>query len=157
MREIVYPKTGCGFSLIELMFAVAVLSFGLLAVGQLFYVAASSGSLSGAKGSAAVAAQNMLESLADLYARDPASHDLAFGAHGSRQMETANPADGSILSRYDISWTVDRVNDPRPGKVLDAKLVKVTVVPIKAAGIINNRPPFNKTLSVSTIFSTKMQ
>jgi prepilin-type N-terminal cleavage/methylation domain-containing protein len=157
MTESVCSKTNHGFSLIELMIAVAVLTFGLLAVGQLFYVAASSSSLSGSKGSAAIAAQNMLESLADLYSRNPSAEDLAFGNHGPRQIQVNNPIDGTILNRYAISWTVDRVQDPRPGKAVDAKLVSATITPIQTTGAENNRPPFNKTLSVATIFSTKMQ
>jgi prepilin-type N-terminal cleavage/methylation domain-containing protein len=157
MTELVYPRTIRGFSLIELMLAITVLTIGLLAVSQLFFIAASSSSLSGAKGSAAIAAQDMLESLADRYYRNPAVEDLALGNHGPRQLEVTNPADGTIVNRYTISWVVNSVSDPRPGKAVDAKRVSVTITPIKAGGAENNRPPFNKTLSVATLFSPEMR
>ena len=66
METSVCLKDILGFSFIELMIALALLTFGLLAVGQLIYVAGSSGSLTNAKGSASIAAQNMLEYLSDL-------------------------------------------------------------------------------------------
>jgi|WetSurMetagenome_2_1015567.scaffolds.fasta_scaffold40792_4 prepilin-type N-terminal cleavage/methylation domain-containing protein len=157
MKEPVNPKMAQGFSLIELMIAIAVLTFGLLAVGQLFYVTASSSSLSGSKSSAAIAAQNMLDALADLYNRNPAAEDLSFGGHMPRQIQVTNPIDGTILNQYSVAWVVNHVPDPRPGKIIDAKLVSVTVSPVQAAGAENNRPPFNKKLSVATVFSTRMQ
>jgi Tfp pilus assembly protein PilV len=146
-------KDNLGFSFIELMMALIVLTFGLLAAGQLFYVAASSGSLANAKGSATIAAQNQIEHLSDLYRRDPTANDLALGDHGPLQTQMKNPVNGAILNRYAISWHVSRVSDPRPGKDIDARLVRVIITPIQAEGAINSRPPFNKILSINTIFS----
>jgi Tfp pilus assembly protein PilV len=156
MKEFVRLKAIHGFSFIELMIATVVLTFGLLAVGGLFYIAASSNSLSGSKSTAAIAAQNMLESLADLYNRDPSTNDLTFGVHGPRQIQVTNPTDGALLNQYNIFWTVNRVPDPRPGKAVDGLQVNVTIIPTRSGGAENNRPPFNKMLSVATIFSTKM-
>jgi prepilin-type N-terminal cleavage/methylation domain-containing protein len=146
-----------GFSLIELMIALTILAFGLMAVGQLFFVAAGSGSLASAKGSAAVAAQNMLEYLADLYSQNSAAGDLAPGSHGPTQTQVMNPTNGAILNRYAISWDVSQISDPRPGKCPDARLVRVRVIPIQANGGLNSHPPLNKILNVSTILSPSMR
>jgi prepilin-type N-terminal cleavage/methylation domain-containing protein len=153
MQVSVCSKDIPGFSFIELMMAIAVLTFGLLAAGQLFYVAASSGSLANAKGTAAIAAQNMLEYLSDLYMRDASADDLLLGNHGPLRTQTANPVSGAILNRYAVSWNVSRVSDPRPGKDIDARLIRITVSPIQADGSMNSRPSFNKILNISTILS----
>jgi prepilin-type N-terminal cleavage/methylation domain-containing protein len=147
-------KNNLGFSLIELMMALIVLTFGLLAAGQLFYIAASTGSLANAKGSATIAAQNQLEYLSDLCRRDSAADDLALGNHGPLQTQTKNPVNGAILNRYAISWDVSLVSDPRHGKDIDARLVRVIITPIQAEGSMNSRPPFNKILSIGTILRT---
>jgi Tfp pilus assembly protein PilV len=155
MNASVCLKDVLGFSFVELMLAIAVLTFGLLAAGQLFFVAASSGSLTNAKGSATIAAQNMLEYLSDLYARNPSAADLALGLHGPLHTQTTNPTDGTVLNRYAISWNVSRVSDPRPGKDLAARQVRINVTPINAGGSMNSRPSLNKILNISTIFSTE--
>jgi Tfp pilus assembly protein PilV len=157
MGSSVRLKENLGFSFIELMMALIVLTFGLLAAGQLFYVAASSGSLANAKGSATIAAQNRIEYLSDLYRRDASADDLAPGDHGPLQTQIKNPVNGAILNRYAISWNVSRVSDPRPGKDIDARLVRVIITPIQAEGGMNSRPPFNKILSINTIFSPTMR
>ncbi len=142
-----------GFSLIEIMIAVIVSTLGLLAAGQLIYVAASSGSLSRSKGTAAVVAQNKLECLADLYHRNKSDIDLALGSHGPEQTQVINPATGAVLNRYHISWIVSDVSDPRPGKVLDARQIRVTVTPIHSGGVRNTQVSLNKVLNVTTVFS----
>lgn len=153
MRAIVHSAAVPGFSLIETMLALLVLAFGLLTVGQLLHATAASGSLSRSKGTAAVAAQDMLESLAALYARDPAATELAPGNHGPRRTQTVHPVDGTVLNRYDLTWEVAAVADPRPGKILKASLVRVTVAPVLDGGLPNNHPGMNKILSVTTILS----
>ena len=146
-----------GFSLIEMMIALVLLTFGLLSAGQMLFIAASSGSLARSKGTAAIAAQDRLESLAAQYLRDPLAPELALGQHGPIQNEIVNPADAGILNRYRIEWRVAPVPDPRPGKLLDAKLIAVTVTPSLSGGALNNKPGLNKTLSISTIFSPRTQ
>ena len=142
-----------GFSLIEMMLALIILTLGLLTVGQLLYVAASSSSLARSKGTAAVAAQGVLESLASLYSQNPLAADLALGAHGPRQTVVVNPMDGTVLNRYDVNWIVENVSDPRPGKALNARRVLATVTPVHIGGAKNIRPGLNKILNVATIFS----
>ncbi len=153
MPESVCSKKIAGFSLVEMMIALAILTFGCLATAPLLYVAASSGSLARSKEAAAVAAQSMLESLADLYRRNPSADDFAPGMHGPLQTQTANPVDGRILNRFDVAWTVSHVPDPRPGKAVNARLVRVTVTPIQSGGKENSRPAFNKILNITSILS----
>src|SRR5881397_2424107 len=123
-----------GFTLIETMIALVILTFGILAAGQLMYVASASNSLSRSKGSAMTVAQDRLEFLADLYRRDPANADLTNGDHGPQQVSVTNPNDSSIVNRFNVTWNVSTVSDPRAGKVLQARQVLVTVTPIQITG-----------------------
>ena len=138
------------------MIALVILTFGLLATTPLIYTAVRSDSLARSQSTAAIVAQNRLEVLADLYLRNPSADDLIFGSHGTDQVQVVNPNDGSILNRYDVNWMISQVPDPRPGRMLDAKLVRVTVAPIRLDGTENSRPGFNKILNLSTIFSPGM-
>ena len=144
-----------GFTLIEMMLALIILTFGLLTAGQLLYVAASSSSLARSKGTAAIAAQSLLESLASLYSQNPSAADLALGSHGPRQAVVVNPTDGTVLNRYDVNWIVENVSDPRPGKALNARHVRATVTPVQIGGAENIRAGFNKVLNIDTILSQK--
>jgi hypothetical protein len=144
-----------GCSLIEMMIALVVLTFGLLSAGQMLFIAASSGSLARSKGAAVIVAQDTLESLAVQYQRDPLAPELATGPHGPEQSEVENPTDASILNRFRIEWSIHPVPDPRPGKLPDAKLITVTVAPSLSGGTLNNKPGLNKTLNVSTILSPR--
>ncbi len=146
-----------GFTLIEMLIALVILTFGLLAAGQLLAAAMGSASLARSKGSAATAAQNRLEYLADLYRQSPAASDLTVGSHGPIQSQVLNPINGRVLNRFNISWTVATVSDPRAGKTLFARQVTVTVTPINSAGAVNNRAGLNKVVSVGTIFSLRAE
>ncbi len=145
-----------GFTLIEMMLALVVLTFGLLIAGQMLFVSASSGSLARSKGTAAILAQHKLESLAGLYQQDPSTADLALGNHGPEQTEIQNPANGTILNRNNITWSVSTVPDPR-GIIPVSKLVTVTVTPALPGGGENSKPALNKILNVTTIFSPRMR
>lgn len=134
-----------------------ILTFGLLAAGQLMYVAMSSASLTRSKGNATVVAQHRLEYLADLFRQNPAAADLTTGDHGPQQVQLINPLDGTTLNRYDVSWSVSIVPDPRPGKVLSAKLVTVTVTPISSAGSVNKKAALNKVVSIAEILSARTE
>ena len=157
MQIPVYSSGRQGFSLIEMMLTLVIMTFGLLAIGQLLYVAAGSSSLARSKGTAAIAAQNHLESLRLLYGHNPLAPDLAPGSHGPRQSMVTNPMDGTVLNCYDVNWIVDSVPDPRPGKVPNAVRVRATLSPVQIGGTPNVRPGLNKVLNVTTIFSPKMR
>jgi prepilin-type N-terminal cleavage/methylation domain-containing protein len=146
-----------GFSLIEVMVALGILAFGLLAISSLMVSAMRSNSLARSQSTAGIAAQNKLEMLAEAYRVNPSDSSLTPGRHGPEQIDIVNPNDGSALNRYDIHWEVKRVTDPRPGKILNAKLIRVTVTPIRSNGTENSRPGFNKILYISTIFGPEMR
>jgi len=156
MRILACSSKEQGFTLIEIMIALTLLAFGLLATGQLLYVAASSSSLARSKSTAGIAAQNMLEFLGDAYRQNPSATDLSLGAHGPVQTMVANPTDESILNRFDVSWTVNSVPDPRPGKIIKAREVRITVAPVRDGGADNSRIGLNKILNVTTILSPKL-
>lgn len=156
MRGAVCPENARGFGLIEIMVALTVLTFGLLAVGQLILVSAGSGSLARSKGTTAVAAQNKLEILSDLYWQDPSAVDLAPGSHGPQQIGIVNPVNGSTLNYYSIEWAVAEVPDPRPGKTVDAKLVAVKIAPVHFDGSANKQPLLNKALNAAAIIGPRM-
>jgi len=144
-----------GFSLLEVMIALLVLTAGLLSAGQILFVAASSNSLARSKGAAAIVAQDILESLATDYQHDFSAADLVPGNHGPRLAQVKDPVDGRVLNCYSILWNVFPVPDPRPGKTLDAKLVTVTIAPALPNGEMNSKPGMNKILNVSTILSRR--
>lgn len=144
-----------GFGLIEMMLSLFILAFGLLAAGQLLYIAACSSSVTRSKDTAVLAAQSELESLAALFHGNPSAEDLLPGAHGPRWAEIANPLDGTVLNRYELRWTVERVEDPRPGRKTDAWRVQVTATPARLDGVSNSRPSLNKTARIGTVISPR--
>ncbi len=145
-----------GFTIIEMLIALLILSFGLLTAGQLIFVAMSSSSLARSKGNAALLAQDKLEFLADLYRRNPDATELSVGSHGAEQVQFLSST-GTILNRFSVSWNVSAIPDPRGGADLHAKLVRVTVVPVGVDGLDNRRVLLNKIVSVSSIISPGVQ
>lgn len=151
----VWLKDTPGFSLVETMMALVILTFGLLSAGQLLYIAAASGSLARSKDAAAVTAQARLETLATLYRHDPMSPDTGLGSHGPVPAVIRNPETGTVLNRYSVAWEVQQIPDPRPHKQIDARLVRVTVTPSLEGGTPNSSPRLNKILTLSTILSAE--
>jgi prepilin-type N-terminal cleavage/methylation domain-containing protein len=139
-----------GFSLIEMTMALLLLSSGILAAGQLIYAAVSSGSLARSKMTAAIAAQDKIEYLSALYAQNPIANELTAGDHGPQQANVINPIDGSALNNFNVTWNISEVEDPRPGKTINSKRVRVVIIPQ------NKLVRFNKVLQVTAILSPKM-
>src|SRR5512139_1532289 len=77
-----FVTSAAGFTLIEMLIALVILTFGLLSAGQLMYVAMGSASLARSKGTAATVASDRLEFLADVYRRNRLDASLADGNHG---------------------------------------------------------------------------
>jgi prepilin-type N-terminal cleavage/methylation domain-containing protein len=146
-----------GFSLIEMMIAIIIVALGLLAAGQLLYIAAGSNSLARSKSAATVAAQNTLESLGALYQKNPSTADLALGHHGPRSYEVVNPANATVLNRYAVEWMVESIPDPRTGTIPGARLVRATVTPSTDSGDTNSHPGLNKILNVTTVLSQELR
>ena len=144
-----------GFSLVELMIATFILTLGLLEAAQMIYVAMCSASLARSKGAVAVVANDKLEFLADLYSGNRGAPELTLGGHGPDLVAIVNPANGTILNRFQVTWQVSAVADPRPGKNLAARQVTVTVGPIDAANKPNYKAYLNKSAIVAGIFSPR--
>jgi prepilin-type N-terminal cleavage/methylation domain-containing protein len=144
-----------GFSLIEMLVATFILAFGLLAAGQMIYVAMNSSALARAKGNITVVAQDKLEFLADLYARNPNAADLTAGDHGPDYVQIVNPLNNATLNRFQVTWNITGVSDPRAGKSLQASQVKVTVRPVTASDGGNYKAYSNKAAVVVGILSPR--
>jgi prepilin-type N-terminal cleavage/methylation domain-containing protein len=146
-----------GFSLIEMLMATLILTYGLLAAGQLISASLGSSSLSQSKETASLVSQTKLESLATLYRRDPASPDLTPGSHGPEQTEVVNPLDGKTLNRYDLSWIVATVTNPSTGVVLPARSITITARPVSIAGASNWKVALNKAVTISSIIGYRLE
>ena len=145
-----------GFSLLEVMIALMLLTSGLLAAGQLIYAATASGSLARSKFAAAVAAQDKLELLSALYAQNPFADELTIGDHGPQQVIITNPVDGNALNIFNIYWNISEISDPRPGSKINARAARVMAIPIHSGGAENKQARLNKIVSISSIFSPKV-
>jgi len=146
-----------GFTLVEILVSLSVLTFGLLAAAQVVHVALTSTTLARSKSAAAVAAQSRLELLSDLFGRNPEAEELANGSHGPVAVEVASPADGRVLNRFSVGWSVTAVADPRPGRSINAKQVTVTVTPVDEALVPLPRALLSKVVTMSTVFSARFR
>lgn len=142
-----------GFTLLENLLALCVLTFGLLASGHLIAAALKSATLAQAKACAILAAQSKAEYLADRYQHDPSGLELRTGNHGPEIQEVLDPAGITVLNRFEISWTIADVPDPRTEAHLAARLLTVEVKPIGRGGDPNSKVWLNKELNLSTILS----
>jgi prepilin-type N-terminal cleavage/methylation domain-containing protein len=142
-------KKAHGFSLIEMMMALMLLTVSLLTAGQLIYATASSCSLARAKMTAAIAARDKIERLSSLFAHNPFATEFSIGDHGPQQIEIVNPLTGTALDTYNIFWTISEIPDPRPGKKINALVARITIVPH------TRQIRFNKILNVTAVFSPK--
>ncbi|MDI9613293.1 MAG: hypothetical protein QM330_09610 [Acidobacteriota bacterium] len=145
-----------GFGLVEALIAVFILALGMMFVGPMIADAVQNTSLSRSKDTASLAAANQMEALNRLYRANPGDANLSIGNHGPVQVEIVNPSDNSKLNRYNVSWTVAEVLDPRPGKTLSAVQVTTTATPIGAGTAANLTVRQNKVVSITTIFSLRV-
>ena len=94
-----HNKTNEGFTLIEVMITVAVLSIGLLALASMQITAVNDNASSSHRTEASTWAQDKMEALMAL----PFTHDnLTQTTPGNPHSDPTQPSDD-----YEISWTVD--------------------------------------------------
>jgi type II secretory pathway pseudopilin PulG len=146
------PQAIEGFTLVEVLISMIILTFGLLALGQMNFIAMGSSSLARSKSSAAVVGQDKLEFLADLFRQNASHSDLALGDHDPEQVQISN-SDGSAQNRYSIAWNISDVPDPRAGARLKARVVRVTVTPVGSGTIVNRKAFLNKAIDISTVIA----
>jgi prepilin-type N-terminal cleavage/methylation domain-containing protein len=145
-----------GFSLIESMIALFILTFGLMATGQVLYTAAGLGHLARSKSTAVIAAQSTLEFLSDLYRRNPTAEELAPGSHGPITNQVVNPVDGNVLNRYSISWSSVVIPDSYLVHYPQGRILSVRVTPIVSATHEVSASMRSKTLTVTTLISPEI-
>jgi len=145
-----------GFSLIEVMVAVFILAFGLLAAAQLLTMAMMLEAQSRSKSTAALAAQNEIERLADLYRRNPAAEELAIGAHQSEELtEIRNPITQNVLNMYKITWHVSGIPDPRTGMEMDGRVISVQAAPMLAEREDSPHYLKNKAITLNAVIAAE--
>jgi prepilin-type N-terminal cleavage/methylation domain-containing protein len=145
-----------GFSLVESLIALLIMSFGLLAVGQLMFASIGGPTLARSKTAAATVADDKLRLLAEHYRQNPAGADLTLGSHGPEFVAVQNP-NGGVLNRFSLNWTVANVPDPRAWRVLQARQLTVTVSPVREDGNANRQVSLNKVLSMTAIVSARIE
>ena len=149
-------KNDNGFSLIELMAAVFVLAVGLLAAAQLLTMTMGLDTLARYKSTAAIAAQNELDRLADLYRRNPAAAELAIGSHQAEKLtEIRNPLTQNALNRYKITWSVRAIPDPRPGIDPPGRIISIRAAPMLTEDVENTDPFLSRTITLSAVILTE--
>jgi prepilin-type N-terminal cleavage/methylation domain-containing protein len=146
-------KNSQGFSLIESMVALIILTFGLLATGQILFTAARMGHLARAKSTAVIAAQSTVEFLSDLYRRNPAAEELMPGSHGPISTQVTNPVNDKVLDRYSISWISEAMPNSRQSSSPQGCILSVRVTPLVSSENERFTSLLNKTLTVTTLVS----
>jgi len=144
--------TAEGFSLVEVMIAVFILTVGLLAAAQVLTMATILETHARLKSTATLVAKNELDRLADLYRRNPESDELTIGEHQSNElMEIWNPITKNVLNRYKITWFVSGIPDARPGIGLNGCIISVRAIPMLTESAEGQNTFINKAIIHSAI------
>ncbi|MDA2931394.1 prepilin-type N-terminal cleavage/methylation domain-containing protein [Acidobacteria bacterium AH-259-O06] len=133
-----------GFSLMESMIALAILTVALLGLVQLMSMALNQSALARSKTMAVSIAQEKLEQLRTTYNNDlnteTSSTDLTTGSHGPETVTLQAPSYSNMADQpFQVSWTV-AVSGQQ-------KTVTATVVPQ------NQNQMQSTSLSITTVFA----
>ena len=154
--EVERREAALGFSLIEVLVAVFILTLGLLLAAQLLTMALGLDALARSKTSATLAAQNELERLADLYRRNPTAEELTIGSHQAEELtEIRNPINQNVLNRYKITWLVSGITDPRPGMEPQGRIISVRATPMLTESGENTGSLKNKTITLNAVIAAE--
>jgi type IV pilus assembly protein PilV len=138
-----------GFSLIEVMVAVVILTVGLLALAQLMVIATNSNALSGRMTSSAAIAKERLELLkAAPFYTDVNTRTInplllpggdvnsTVGGYSQFYDQNGQPLPGAAGALYEVRWRVDSLVAPGGGGALPLAMVRITVrcLPASEAG-----------------------
>ena len=142
--------------MLELLTAVFILTFGLLAAAQLLIMTMRLDALARSKSTAALAAQNELERLADLHRRNPSAEELTIGSHQAKELaEIRNPLTQNALNRYKITWLVGGIPDPRPGMNPPGRIISVRATPMLTEDVENTQPFQNKKITFNAVIAAE--
>ena len=145
-----------GFSLVELMIAFFILTLGLLSAAQLLTITIKLDALARSKNTAALAAQNKIDHLSDLYRRNPAAAEFTIGAHHAEELvEIRNPLNQKVQNRYKITWFVGDITDPRPGMDLPGRIISVQATPMLTENVENTSSFQNKKTTLSAVIAAE--
>jgi len=151
-----YPEQTDGFSLVELIIAILILTFGLLSAAQLLTITIKLDALARSKNIAALAAQNKLDYLSDLYRHNPEAEELTIGTHQAEEMiEILNPLNQNVLNRYKITWFVGDIPDPRSGINLPGRILSVQATPMLTENLENTSSFQNKTTIFNAVIAAE--
>lgn len=145
------PKSRDGFSLVEVMIAIVILTVGLLSLAQMMVVATNANAVAGRMTASAALAKQQLELLkAAPFYTNPANPsvgamnplllsggDLDANDAGYFQLYNADgqpvdPGDGSL---FVVRWQIDRLVDPKGSMPLAMLRITVRCLPSAEAGI----------------------
>ncbi len=145
------PKSRDGFSLIEVMIAIVILTVGLLSLAQMMVVATNANALAGRMTASAGLAKQQLELLkAAPFYTNPANPsvaamnplllsggDLDANEVGYFQLYNAdgqpvNPGAGSL---FVVRWQIDRLVEPKGSMPLAMLRITVCCLPSSESGI----------------------
>lgn len=156
LEKVDYSDRADGFSLVEMMVAICILTVGLLSAAQLLAMTMRMDALARAKSAAALTAQNELERLTDLYRRNPAAEELTIGTHQAEEIiEIRNPITQNVLNRYKITWLVGGLPDPRPGIDPPSRIINVRAIPILTESMENTYPFQRKTAAINAVIAAE--
>lgn len=110
-----------GFTLIEVMIAMAVFAIGMLAVGSMQIAATKGNTSSGKMTSAVTIAQNQMEQLISLAYDDPSNlNDTDGDGTAGLNSNTSGTADHAATSgQYNVYWNVAADNPIRNTKTIE--------------------------------------
>lgn len=145
-----------GFSLVEVLIAISILTFGLLAAAQLLTMTIILDAKSRSKSTASLAAQNEIERLADLYRRNPDAEELIIGTHQAEELtEIRNPLNQNVLNRYKITWLVDGIPALHPGINAQGRIISVRATPMLTENLENTDSSKNKAVTLNTVIAAE--
>jgi prepilin-type N-terminal cleavage/methylation domain-containing protein len=105
------PRTPeAGFTLVEVLIAIVILVFGLIAVTNLLLVAASSNTVANQSTAAATSASRILDRL-----KDTSFQNLAAGGNVAADTGTAGPCGGATPALVNSPGTLNNCDDDIPG------------------------------------------
>jgi len=140
---------------VDALLALALLACALLVAAQLTSLALKASALSRFKGFAALAAKSRIEFLSERFQNDPLSPEIQPGTHGPVTVEVETPDNGRIINRFQLTWEVLPLPDPRGPGFGRACEIRLRVTPVDFSDTANHQSGQNKILNLGTVVSAR--